>query len=348
LFVLKTDGITWLIGNSQDPGPDDIDRLNLPLANRVAINSAGPNFITLERTESTAPEVKLYQDFSAASNTMANQVAQVPVDDILLPTSTPIPTPTPAPSPTAPPSPTPTDTPLPTKPLTSQVETVEPTATTAAEKSLTQTRTIDDAVEILIKSSDDEAGWFWIDQTEVTNEQYLICVEAEEFCSENQEDYAEWFYQEGYPVVGVNWQQAQTYCEWVGGSLPTVSQWRTTASPDGRIYPWGDTGPSCQLAVINDACDDDPLGTRLVGSKPAGASSAGVLDLVGNVWEWTITQGNKDDARATLGGSWSNPDGTDQGGFNAFNPATAISQGKERQVENLGFRCVRPYQLVGQ
>ncbi len=348
LFVLKTDGITWLIRNPQDPNLDDIGKLNLPLANRVAINTAGPNLISLERTESTAPEVKLYQDFSAASNTIANQVAQIPEEDILLPTSTAIPTPIPAPSPTSLPSPTATHTPLPPDTPTLESEIIELTATIAAEKPLTQTRAIDNAVEILIKNSNDESDWFWIDQTEVTNEQYLICTEKDEVCSESRTGYAEWFYQEEHPVVGVNWQQAQTYCEWVDGTLPTVSQWRAAASPDGRIYPWGDTGPSCQLAVINDTCDDGPLGTRMVGSKPDGASPAGILDLVGNVWEWTATLGNKDDARITLGGSWSNPDGTSEGGFNAFNPANTISQGEARQVENLGFRCVRPYQPLAQ
>jgi len=343
LFVLKTDGITWLIGNPQDPGPNDIGRLNLPPANRVALNTAGPNLISLERTEAAAPEVKLYQDFSGTSNTMANQVAQIPVDDILLPTSTPIPTPTPVPSPTAPPSPTATPSPLPPEAPIPTLE-IRPTATLVVEKPITQTRSIDGAVEVLIKNSQDEINWFWIDQTEVTNEQYLICVEENEACSPNQKDYAALFYQQGHPVVGVNWQQAQTYCEWAGGSLPTVSQWRTTTSPDGRSYPWGDSGVSCQLAVINDSCDNDPLGTRIVGSKPEGASPAGVLDLVGNVWEWTATLGNKNDARVTLGGSWSNPDGTAEGGFSAFNPANTVSQVEARQVENLGFRCVRPYQ----
>jgi tetratricopeptide (TPR) repeat protein len=348
LFVLKNSGATWLIRNPQDPGPNDIGKLNLPPANRAAIDIAGPNLISLERTETTAPEVKLYQDFSAASNTIANQVAQAPADDMLLPTSTAIPTPTPAPSPTTPPSPTATAIPQPTETPTLELETpLKSTVTLPAEKPLTQTRAIDDAVEILIKSSDEEANWFWIDQTEVTNEQYRSCVDAE-VCSPNQPDYAVWFYQAGHPVVGVTWLQAQTYCQWAGGNLPTVSQWRFAASPDGRMYPWGNTGPSCLVAVINDTCDNNPLGTRVVGSKPDGASPAGVMDLIGNVWEWTATQGNKNDARVTLGGSWSNPDGTDEGGFNAFNPATTISQGETRQVENLGFRCARSYQPAAQ
>jgi formylglycine-generating enzyme required for sulfatase activity len=145
-------------------------------------------------------------------------------------------------------------------------------------------------------------------------------------------------------VVGVDWAQAQDYCQWVGGNLPTVSQWRAAASPDGRVYPWGDTGPTCEVAVINDACDTEEPGTRPVGSKPEGASPFGVLDLVGNVWEWTTTLGNKDDARVTLGGSWSNPDRTPQGGFEAFNPANTLSQDEPLQASNLGFRCVRVYE----
>jgi formylglycine-generating enzyme required for sulfatase activity len=163
-------------------------------------------------------------------------------------------------------------------------------------------------------------------------------------CSENSRGYADLFYTPDRPAIGVDWSQAQTYCEWIGGSLPTVSQWRTAASPDGRIYPWGDGGPSCQVAVINDNCDPEEAGTRPVGSKPAGSSLFGVLDMVGNVWEWTNSIGDKNDARVTLGGSWSNPDGTPQGGFEAFKPANALSRGNTLQANNLGFRCVRPYQ----
>jgi serine/threonine-protein kinase len=229
------------------------------------------------------------------------------------------------------------------------VNTPTPTATSPPEAKIettlvtSQTRAIDDAVEVLVQSAEDQANWFWIDRTEVTNRQYQACVQTGA-CPENARGYAGLFYEANHPVVGVDWAQAQDYCQWVGGNLPTVSQWRAAASPDGRVYPWGDTGPTCEVAVINDACDTEEPGTRPVGSKPEGASPFGVLDLVGNVWEWTTTLGNKDDARVTLGGSWSNPDRTPQGGFEAFNPANTLSQDEPLQASNLGFRCVRVYE----
>lgn len=350
LLALKKSGMTWLIRNPQNPVREDFRELDLPNTNRLAINAARTSLIALERPESKRLNPKMYQNILQASTSQSVDVAQAPVTIITpSPTSTAIPTSTPTPSPataTPPPAPTSTSTPSPTPVPTLSVE-QESSGALASSNTISQTRAPDDAVEILISPPGDSAELFWIDQTEVTNQQYQACIEAG-VCSENQAGYADLFYRQTHPVVGVNWQQAQTFCQWIGGSLPTVSQWRAAASPDGRPYPWGDAGPACQRAVINDACDTDPPGTRPVGSKPAGASPYGVLDLIGNVWEWTATIGNKDDARATIGGSWSNPDGTDEGGFNAFYPDTTISQGISRQVENLGFRCVRSFQPAAQ
>ncbi|MBN1994835.1 MAG: SUMF1/EgtB/PvdO family nonheme iron enzyme [Anaerolineae bacterium] len=339
LFVLKNDGSIWLIRNPQNPGKNDFEQLNLPMTNRMAMNVTGPNLIALEREETKGPEPKFYL-IPESSTSAASQVVQAPLppSPTSIPTSTPTPSP-PPPTPTTPPTPTatsrPTATPTPTAMPTLEIE-----AEIAAV--VTQTRTIDNAAEILVATAANQANWFWIDRTEVTNRQYQACVEAE-VCTINADGYAALFYLPDHPVVGVNWSQAQAYCEWVAGSLPTVSQWRAAASPNGRIYPWGDTGPSCQVAVINDACDTAEPGTRPVGSKPNGAGSLGVLDLIGNVWEWTATLGNKNDARILLGGSWSNPDGTAQGGLEAFNPANTLSQGETHRENNVGFRCVRPY-----
>ncbi|MBN1217290.1 MAG: SUMF1/EgtB/PvdO family nonheme iron enzyme [Anaerolineae bacterium] len=342
LFVLKNNGVLWLIRNPQNPGEADIEKLtSIPIANRVAIDVTGPNLISLERNEITGPELRRY-DLPQSAAAITNQIAQQPESiPTLIPTSTPTPIqPTPTLFPTF--TPLPTDTPLPTLMPTA---TATPTPAASTSTVISQTRPTDGAVEVLVTIADDPTNWFWIDQTEVTNRRYQICVD-QGICAENADGYASLFYRANHPVVGVNWQQAQTYCAWVEGSLPTVSQWRVAASPDGRAYPWGDTGPSCQVAIINDACDAEEPGTRPVGSKSDGASRFGALDLVGSVWEWTATLGDKDDGRVMLGGSWSNPDGTPQGGFEAFNPANALSQGETLRANNLGFRCVRPYQPV--
>ncbi len=123
---------------------------------------------------------------------------------------------------------------------------------------------------------------FWIDQTEVTNAHYRACVEAgmcrTPGCWENSDTNAP-----QQPVVCVTWDDAQTYAHWVGGRLPTEAEWEKAARGwDGRIYPWGDHAPTCDLANYLDCVGHpDP-----VGSCPAGISPVGALDMAGNVWEW--------------------------------------------------------------
>ena len=52
--------------------------------------------------------------------------------------------------------------------------------------------------------------------------------------------------------------------------------------PEGNLYPWGDAPPSCDLANYGDCS----RAAAPVGSRPAGASWCGALDMAGNVWEW--------------------------------------------------------------
>lgn len=95
---------------------------------------------------------------------------------------------------------------------------------------------------------------------------------------------------EDHPVVNVSWHDAQSFCRWLSEAsgtpvrLPTEAEWEKAARfTDGRRYPWGDAPPSHELANFGNAVGD----TMPVGSYPNGASAYGVLDMAGNIWEWT-------------------------------------------------------------
>jgi formylglycine-generating enzyme required for sulfatase activity len=90
------------------------------------------------------------------------------------------------------------------------------------------------------------------------------------------------------PVVGITWYEAAAYCRWLSVQtgdnyrLPSEAEWEKAArGTDGRIYPWGNQSPDETRANFEFGH------TMPVESYPAGASPYGVLDMAGNVLEWT-------------------------------------------------------------
>jgi formylglycine-generating enzyme required for sulfatase activity len=109
-----------------------------------------------------------------------------------------------------------------------------------------------------------------------------------------------------HPINCVTWSMADKFCQKRNARLPTEAEWEYAARGSRqRNYPWGDDAPSAKfLNACGKECvawgatkadphdpmyeeDDGHALTAPVGSFPAGASTHGVLDLAGNVWEWT-------------------------------------------------------------
>lgn len=150
---------------------------------------------------------------------------------------------------------------------------------------------------------------YWIDQTEVTNEKYALCVNTGR-CNEPWD--TELFLNSGYanhPVVYVSWEYAKTYCEWAGRRLPSEAEWEKAArGTDGNLYPWGNNAPASDLLNYNNEIGE----TTEVGNYPEGASIYGALDMAGNVWEWVEDWYDADYYQTSPS---SNPTGPDSGEY---------------------------------
>jgi formylglycine-generating enzyme required for sulfatase activity len=150
---------------------------------------------------------------------------------------------------------------------------------------------------------------YWIDKVEVTNAMFLLCVQAG-VCSPPQftssETRTSYFNNPDYnnfPVVNVTWDSARQYCEWAGRHLPTEAEWEYAARGNTiNTFPWGENKPDGTRANFNYMLGD----TNQVGSYSSGASSFSVLDMAGNVLEWTSDFYG---AEFYASGSTSNPSG---------------------------------------
>ncbi len=193
---------------------------------------------------------------------------------------------------------------------------------------------------------------FHIDKTEVTNGKYEEFIKAtghkppsfwtHPVYVEKKADMA------NYPVIFVNWEDADTYCKWKKRRLPTEAEWEKAArGTDGRRFPWGS---EFDIELVNALGKYGGVGPA--GSFPEGASPYGALDMAGNVWEWTADWYTKypnnefDDEdygekyKVIRGGGW--------GGIGHYSLKTYSSTTfrkiipVDRGYDDLGFRCVWP------
>ena len=190
---------------------------------------------------------------------------------------------------------------------------------------------------------------FWLDQTEMTNAQYDLCVAAG-ICTAGEYTRDRDLNAGAQPVVGVSWHDAESYCSWVGGRLPTEAEWEYAArGPESRTYPWGEEPRAGAANCSEDDCADGYSVTAPVGSFPGGASWVGAVDMAGNVWEWV-----SDWYRGGYYG-WSpeeNPPGPEtgnakvlRGGSWEYNWANLRSRNRSGagpgfRNDHVGFRCV--------
>lgn len=128
---------------------------------------------------------------------------------------------------------------------------------------------------------------FFIDRTEVTNEEYQRFISATK-----RQAPAHWVGgkipagQMKFPVVNVSWSDANAYARWTKERLPTEAEWEFAArGTDGRVYPWGNEWK----ADYANAGQGRRGRFFEAGRYAPGASPFGALDMCGNVWEWTAS-----------------------------------------------------------
>jgi iron(II)-dependent oxidoreductase len=147
------------------------------------------------------------------------------------------------------------------------------------------------------------------------------------------------------PVTWVSIEDARAYANWAGKRLPHEWEWQYAAQgQDGRAYPWGDTWNPGAVPAPNKSRQIDPPSDS--DAHPDGASLFGVMDLVGNVWQWTDEYCDAHTCAAILkGGSHYQP----QGSRWYFPQAYRLSEhGKYLlmapsldRAATVGFRCVQ-------
>ena len=189
---------------------------------------------------------------------------------------------------------------------------------------------------------------FDIDMTEVTVGAYETCVGAHACVAPQPGSECNWGVagRADHPINCVTWQDADSYCHAVRKRLPTEREWEYAArGKAGKKWPWGAAPPLAQLCWNGKGSDlgrGNRKGTCPVSAFPGDVSSFGVLDMGGNVMEWTAsrycpyTESNcASDARVTRGCAW------DELATPACGATYRDKRSEFERTVRLGFRCAR-------
>jgi len=193
---------------------------------------------------------------------------------------------------------------------------------------------------------------FWIDKYPVTNAQFKRFLDVTRYHPADDlnfvRDWKNGNFPSGWdnkPVTWVSLEDARAYAAWAGKRLPHEWEWQYAAqSGDGRIFPWGNEWNAA--AVPTPDKSRTMRGPDAVDAHPEGASAFGVMDLVGNVWQWTEEFIDEHTRSAIVrGGEYYQPQGSiwyfpqtyklnEHGKFLLMAPSLDRSGG-------IGFRCVK-------
>jgi formylglycine-generating enzyme required for sulfatase activity len=193
---------------------------------------------------------------------------------------------------------------------------------------------------------------FYIDKYPVTNAQFKTFIDRTRYHPQDDinflRDWKDGNFPSGWenkPVTWVSLEDARAYAAWAGKRLPHEWEWQYAAQGrDGRIYPWGNDWTASAVPVPDKS--RTMRGPDAVNAHPQGASPFGVMDLVGNIWQWTEEFTDAHTRAAILrGGEYYQPQGsmwyfpqayklTEHGKLLLTAPSLDRSGG-------IGFRCVQ-------
>lgn len=200
-----------------------------------------------------------------------------------------------------------------------------------------------------------EISAFQMDAHPVSNKCYKRFLETTGYTAPPFIDHAH-FGRDDCPVVGITWEDARAYADWLGGELPSEVQWEYAARAGNRtIYPWGSDALLPTSANIGGAS----LETSPVASYPDGRNQFDLWDMCGNVWEWCLDTFEPDFITKVRRGAIDpvfDAEGNEKslrgGAFDSLEQMGACSfrfkSDQNAKINNIGFRLAYPTEEVAE